>query len=139
MRRGVGGRDVILIGYDGSPDAYEAVTQAGSLMLGHPAIVVTVWDPRLEEVAEAERLAAEGAELSRQSQLDATHSVLELAGTVADTILRESRTPGCRAIVIGRGRGDDGLGSVSRRILHEALRPVVVVAAADERTPSACG
>ena len=35
---------MILIGYDGSPDAKEAIKRAGQLMRGKPAAVVTVWE-----------------------------------------------------------------------------------------------
>jgi hypothetical protein len=35
---------VILIAYDGAPDAKEAIIRAGELMSGKPAAVVTVWE-----------------------------------------------------------------------------------------------
>ncbi|MFZ0381678.1 MAG: universal stress protein [Solirubrobacteraceae bacterium] len=35
---------MILIAYDGSPDANEAIKHAGELMRGRPAAVVTVWE-----------------------------------------------------------------------------------------------
>jgi hypothetical protein len=35
---------VILIAYDGAPDAKEAIKRAGELGRGRPAAVVTVWE-----------------------------------------------------------------------------------------------
>jgi hypothetical protein len=39
---------VILIGYDGSADAQAAIDQAGALLSGEPATIVTVLEPFLD-------------------------------------------------------------------------------------------
>src|SRR5882724_1285432 len=43
------GESSILIAYDGSPAAREAVEQAGALFAPRKAIVLTVWEPGLSE------------------------------------------------------------------------------------------
>ncbi|MGZ4299744.1 MAG: universal stress protein, partial [Solirubrobacteraceae bacterium] len=86
---------MILIAYDGSDDAKSAIEQAGSLMSGQPAIVMTVWEPYIrmltrypapgallagENIGEAddassraaEDKAEEGAALARSHGLDAS-------------------------------------------------------------------
>ena len=39
---------MVLIGYDGSPDAQAAIERAGKLFRGQPAVVLTVWEPFIE-------------------------------------------------------------------------------------------
>jgi len=42
---------MIVIGYDGSPDAQAAIDHAGELFGGEPARVLTVWEPFIELIA----------------------------------------------------------------------------------------
>ena len=42
---------MILICYDGSADARAAIADAGRVLSGHPAIVLTVWEPLSEILA----------------------------------------------------------------------------------------
>jgi nucleotide-binding universal stress UspA family protein len=144
---------MILIGYDGSPDAKEAIKRAGELMRGRPATVFTVWeqfedmvtrvgagmpigvvdyaelDRSYEELAR--QRAEEGAESAREAGLKAQAHACARSGSIAETILFEADDIGAEAIVLGT-RGLTGLkslllGSVSHAVLQHADRPVIVV------------
>lgn len=146
---------MILIAYDGSPDATAAIQRAGELMRDEPATVLTVWDPMALILArspgglgpmaglvamqetddalrrQAEHTVAEGAALARRAGLDATGHCRARETTMATAILDEAERVGASAIVMG-SRGLTGLksllmGSVSHGVLHHADRPVVVV------------
>jgi len=146
---------MILLCYDGSPDATSAIEKAGELMLQARAIVVTVWEPFMdylsrrgggvlywpEEVsfedvdAGAERSAREqaqeGARRARDAGLRAEARAAMRAGSVAETILSLAEELQAQAIVLGT-RGRSGykavlLGSVSHEVVQHADRPVIVV------------
>jgi nucleotide-binding universal stress UspA family protein len=146
---------VILICYDGSDDAKAAIDEAGKLIGGQPATVLTVWQPFAEVLAEthlgfgiapgvlnieeadnasreaAQALAAEGAELARQAGINARALQSSRLETTAHAILAEAEEVGASAIVIG-SRGLTGLkslllGSVSHAVLQRADRTVIVV------------
>jgi nucleotide-binding universal stress UspA family protein len=146
---------VILICYDGSKDARAAVGSAGALFSGQAAIVLTVWQPYSQTVAEstlgfamappledsvvvdnasrrrAEETAREGAELAGGAGLDVEPRVAEQASTPARAILGEAEKLAAEAIVMG-SRGRTGLkslllGSVSHEVIQHADRTVVVV------------
>jgi nucleotide-binding universal stress UspA family protein len=146
---------MILICYDGSDDAKAAIDQAGTLLGGQAATVLTVWQPFAEVLARtplafgfapgvlnldeaddasaaaAERVAAEGAELARQAGFNAQPRASAELTTVADAILDEAEVAAARAIVMG-SRGLTGiksllLGSVSHAVLQRADRTVIVV------------
>jgi nucleotide-binding universal stress UspA family protein len=150
---------MILVGYDGSEDAHTAIEQAGKLLGGQPAIVLTVWEPFLEVLArssfgaamsagavnfeeidaanrkQAETRAEEGAELARQVGLDAQARTRTQVTTTAAAILEEADELDAAAIVVG-SRGLTGvkslvLGSVSHGLIHHADRPVIVVPSAE--------
>lgn len=146
---------MILICYDGSDDARAAIDEAGMLLGGQAATVLTVWQPFAEVLARtplgfgfapgvlnldeaddasaraAERVAAEGAEMARQVGFNAQPRASTELTTTADAILSEAEAAGARAIVMG-SRGLTGLkslllGSVSHAVLQRADRTVVVV------------
>jgi nucleotide-binding universal stress UspA family protein len=150
---------VILICYDGSPDARAAVEDAGELFKGQSATVLTVWQPFVEALAQmpagfgmapgeidyeqidtatrqsAEQQASEGAQLAQDVGLDARALIREQNTTTADAILAEADALNASAIVMG-SRGLTGLkslllGSVSHAVLQHADRTVVVVPSPD--------
>lgn len=145
---------MILIAYDGSADATAAIADAGKVLAGHPAVVLTVWEPLSELMARtpagfglmagmsnpddvddatrraAERVAEEGAELARRAGLDASARARPANGTVADSILEQADRANATAIVMG-SRGRTGLrsrllGSVSQSVVQRADRAVFV-------------
>jgi nucleotide-binding universal stress UspA family protein len=146
---------MVLICYDGSPDAKAAIQPAGALLPGQQATVLTVWQPfahllarspaglgpraglvDMEEIdaaseQQAKRRAAEGAELSRSAGFDAAPHSCPEETTVARAIVAEAEAVGASAIVIGsRGRARVKsllLGSVSAAVIHHADLPVVLV------------
>ncbi|MBV9195956.1 MAG: universal stress protein [Solirubrobacterales bacterium] len=150
---------MILICYDGSPDSKSAIDRGGDLLRGQPATVLTVWEPFFavasrayvgwgtiagipDQVAidkaileQAEGLAEEGAQLAREAGLHAEARTCSQETTTAEAILTEADAIGATAILIG-SRGLSAfksvfLGSVSRGVLQDAGRPVIVVPAAD--------
>ena len=145
---------MILIAYDGSDDAKAAIEQAGHLMPGQPAVVVTVWEPYIQiltrypapgaliagddsgEIDDASRKAAEeradeGAGLARRHGLEASARAITRHDSVAETLLSEADRSNASAIVSGsRGLGGLGsllLGSVSHALLQRADRAVIIV------------
>ena len=150
---------MILIGYDGSPDAKNAIDRAGELLGDGPVMVLTVWQPiaqtlaaspvgrgpmaglgSMEDTDDALRRAAdhraeEGAELARARGLDSRSGTCAQERSTAATILNQARTLNASAIVVG-SRGLSGLkslllGSVSHAVIQLADRPVLVVPSPD--------
>ena len=147
---------VVVIGYDGSDGAHQAIGQAAQLFGSRRALVVTVFQHVQEllipsglgvpvgrvssELVDAikehaEELARQGAELARSGGFHAEPEALEAEDRVADTILSVARDRGASAIVVGsRGLGGVSsalLGSVSSRLVHATDRPLLVVPPAD--------
>ncbi len=150
---------MVLICYDGSPDSKTAITLAGQLLQGHPATVLTVWEPFMEvmtrtpsgfamapgmvnieqidtanEQSSLDR-AKEGAKLAAEAGLDAQPKCRSQVTSVANAILAEADELGAEAIVIG-SRGLTGLksmllGSVSHHVIQHADRAVIVVPSAE--------
>ncbi len=146
---------MILIGYDGSPDAHAAIEHASRLFSGSRAIVATVWEPVMELVtrsggglgltavpddftqldaqADSSALASaeEGATRARELGLDAEAHALRRVSSVAAALIEEAHASSADAIVVGtRGRGTVKsalLGSVSNELVHHAGVPVMVV------------
>ncbi len=144
---------MVLICYDGSPDAKAAIQRASELLPGQEATVVTVWQPFVEVLARsgfglaptladsqeideqtrkmAAQQAEEGAQLAREHDLKAQSRAVERQGSIAQAVLAEAEAVQAQAVVIG-SRGltrlkSALLGSVSHAVLQHADRPVVVV------------
>ena len=151
----------ILICYDGSPGARRAIEHTGRLLPGIRAVVLDVWSAPAGLAAcglagtaphdfadwarTASDEAAEGVQLAKAAGLDAV--ALTTNGMVEGiwrSILSVAGECGADLIVVG-SRGLTGLrafthGSVSKRLVTHARRPVLVVpdepaqAAARERS-----
>jgi nucleotide-binding universal stress UspA family protein len=146
---------MILLGYDGSDNAKEAIERAGVLFKGQSGVVLVIWEQygeivarapagfdrvaalpeyaRLDDASQAaaQQVAEQGAALARDGGLDATPRTAPRSGAMAETILNEAEAVDADAIVLGsRGRGGIGsflLGSVSHAVLQSADRPVLIV------------
>jgi nucleotide-binding universal stress UspA family protein len=150
---------MLLIAYDGSPDAKTAIQHAGQLMPGTAATVLTIWEPfttllartpetlrplaRVDDPDAIDRESADAAEesstealrLAHAAGLDATPLITSLRGSIADTIIDQADRLDVDAIVVG-SRGLTGmrsllLGSVSLAVVQRADRTVVIVPSAD--------
>jgi nucleotide-binding universal stress UspA family protein len=142
----------VLLCFDGSQEAANAIRAAGGFFTGRDALVLTVaipakdelpldpvgdlvgrisglyrdWDEIATELAA--RQAQRGCELASEVGLDA--KPLSAAGKPAATILRVADQHDVAVIVLGAGRhGALGglLGSVSARVVEQARRPVLVI------------
>jgi nucleotide-binding universal stress UspA family protein len=142
----------LLLCFDGSAEAENAIRTAGALMTEPEAIVLTVavparlqlgfnpvgdvvgrfsglyreWDEATSELAEEQ--ARRGCEITRDAGLDAQPLVAH--GKPAQTILRVADEQDVAAIVLGAGNHSAAaglLGSVSVRVSHLAKRPVLVI------------
>ena len=141
---------MIVISYDGSPDAQEAIARGAEVLRGQQAIVLTVWQPfdsaalglsggvtdmRQGDDASrihAQQLAQDGARLATEAGFEATPRIVDRRTTIADAILDQADALDATAILIG-SRGLTGLkslllGSVSHAVIQHADRPVIVVA-----------
>jgi nucleotide-binding universal stress UspA family protein len=149
----------LVVAYDGSPSAQQAIASAAELFPGAPALVTTVWSSvvdaapagrlgvpdsvivegvqnlNAEARTEAEDLAAEGAEGARTQGLQAEPLVLQGPSSVWPAIVELADERGAPAVVVG-SRGRSGiassvLGSVSHGVVQHCRRPVVVVRPAE--------
>jgi nucleotide-binding universal stress UspA family protein len=124
---------VIMICYDGSGPARAAVKQAGILMPGHSAIVLTVYERGGAEAeaevatgahARAARTAADGALLARQQGIDCEPRTLGHRSTVAEAIVEEAARVRATAVIVGRGGrrhpGTPALGAVAQAVVRDA-------------------
>jgi nucleotide-binding universal stress UspA family protein len=149
---------MILICYDGSPDAQSAIDCAARLMPGAEATVLTVWEPYLETIArsgamgvgvgmagslddgiavdDAARelalgIAGQGAERAIAAGLVAHPRIASRLAGVAFAILDVAVDVEAAVVVLGtRGVRSYRLGSVSHEVSQRADRAVLV-------TPSA--
>jgi nucleotide-binding universal stress UspA family protein len=140
---------MILICYDGSPDAKEAIAHGARMLRGQRATVLAIWSPfdmaalglsggveDMQDSDEAGRLHAEhqaeaGARLAIESGFDAEPLTVDRRTTIADAILGEADALDATAILMG-SRGLTGvkslvLGSVSHAVIQHADRTVIVV------------
>jgi nucleotide-binding universal stress UspA family protein len=149
------GRGTILIGFDDSEEAEDAIQCAARLLAPRRAIVAHVWESpaelllhvdveRLEgemkgaaeeldegNASEAEAIAARGAELAVEAGLDAVPIALRARPRAGPTLVKLADEHDVAAVVVG-SRGLGGvksalLGSVSSNVVHHARRPVLVV------------
>jgi len=147
--------DTGLIAYDGSSAARVAVERAAQLLALRRAIVVSVWTPMAEMVSasllalpatiareaaeaidreselQAQRLAQEAADLAGAAGMEARAEAARCIGNVWSTILAVADREDAGAVVVG-SRGRSGiksflLGSVSRAVVEQCERPVLVV------------
>lgn len=123
---------MILLCYDGSPDAEVMGRSGAGFGLGAPMNYEEI-DASSEQAA-AHR-AQEGADRARRAGLDPQPRTRASRGTIADTILSEADEVGAGAIVMGT-RGLTGLksmllGSVSHALIQHADRAVIVVPSAE--------
>jgi nucleotide-binding universal stress UspA family protein len=146
----------VLLCFDGSDGARHAITAAGALLGGGPAVVACVWEPlgefsrgnpwgafvsalgrpaqEMDEIAAevASDIADDGAAAARDAGFDPITTRAERREDGLDeTLLRVADEVDARAIVAGsRGLGLGRallLGSVSSGLVHHARRPVVIV------------
>jgi nucleotide-binding universal stress UspA family protein len=149
---------LVVIGYDGSPDAAHAVDFAAARLGARAAVVVNVWAtslpaveidrplgalpaPSLEQDAGLERAALEtaeqGAARARAAGLAAEPEIRRGtgAGQIASCLLDVADERDADLLVVGhRGMGrirTAVLGSVAEAAVREARRPVLVVPAPD--------
>ena len=143
----------LLIAYDGSEHAKNAIRSAAGLLPGRDALVVTVWQPtsdvgafawygagpNMVNVAELDRagaeaggrVAEEGAQIARGAGLSAQAIAIEATPPVWKTIVETADLHDASAIVMG-SRGLTGLrsmllGSVSNAVVHHTDRPTLVI------------
>jgi nucleotide-binding universal stress UspA family protein len=143
----------VILCYDGSDDARNAIQRAGGLFAGRRALVVTVWLPTatpgalgfagetagMVDLFELDRAAAEagarvaeeGARIAQEAGLLAEPVAVQAAGAVWKTIIQIADRNDAATIVMG-SRGLTGLravllGSVSSAVVHHAARPTLVV------------
>ena len=145
--------DALLIAYDGSDHAKNAIRSAARLLTVRDALVVTVWQPtsdvgafawygagpNMVNIAELDRagaeagsrVAEEGAQIARGAGLRAESVAIEATPPVWRTIIETADLHDAAAIVMG-SRGLTGLrsmllGSVSNAVVHHADRPTLVI------------
>jgi nucleotide-binding universal stress UspA family protein len=143
----------LILCYDGSDDARNAIQRAGVLFAGRRARVLTVWQPttvpgslgfagetagmlnfvELDRAAadDGSRVADEGVRLAQEAGLLAEPIAIKAAGPVWKSIVEIADRDNAGTIVMG-SRGLTGLramllGSVSSAVVHHADRPTLIV------------
>jgi nucleotide-binding universal stress UspA family protein len=114
---------MILIAYDGSADANEAIKRAGELMKGKAAAVLTVWEP-FESIAGR---VGSGIPIGSVDYAELDRSYGEHARQRAEAGASLARDAGLKARALVRLR----FGSVSHDVLQHADLPVIVVPSPD--------
>jgi nucleotide-binding universal stress UspA family protein len=155
-------RPALLLAFDGSRPAEDAIRTAAAFFPRASAVVLSVWASLqasamsrigLPDALIAEGLAAlndeardeahgrahEGARIAREAALRAEPIETVQRGTTAATIVAVAEEHDARAIVVGtRGRSavkSAILGSVTYGVLNASTRPVLVARDPAERTP----
>lgn len=144
----------VLVGYDGSPSAVNAIEAAATLLPSATASILHLWEPpftspelrhrvfdraanpealgRLIETeghAEAERMARTGVKLAQAAGWDAEPLVKRTFGGDGYQFARTAEELGAELMVVG-SRGISGMramGSVSELVVHVSPIPVLVV------------
>ena len=141
----------ILVAYDGSELAQEAVRQAATLFPGRPAFVVTVWEPGLATVTSiapgfdmagpfparydpelvreidnaaedhAALVAEQGAQLGRSLGLEAEALAIADEAKIGDTIADLAERHSAAAVVIG----SHGISGLRSHLLGSTSRDVL--------------
>jgi nucleotide-binding universal stress UspA family protein len=140
----------VILCYDGSKEAGEAIAYAGELLRGLPAVVISVWKPIIEEelspamtppVADpvdanprqrkaAEQFAAHGIKLASDAGFEAEPVVAKADGPLWEAIEIVAEERDARLVVCGaRGRGVKAAlpSNLSTALVMHASRPVLVV------------
>jgi nucleotide-binding universal stress UspA family protein len=143
----------VILCYDGSKEAGEAVAHAAELLPGWPAIVVSVWKPIIEEalstpmtppVADpvdanerqrksAEQIAGQGVRLASRAGLQAKPLVVEADGPLWEAIELVAEEHDAKVIVSGTRRSGVKAalpGNLASALVAHASRPVLVVPSA---------
>lgn len=145
-------RRPILVCYDGSPGAKQAVDAAGTLCPGQTAIVLHAWSGQaaeravhypvevvrrelIDEVRSAARrdataIAAEGTRRALQAGLEAKPVIFEAADGTADAIMHVAKNESVGAVVGRRKRSwfhTRLTSGVSRNVVDHCPTPVLVV------------
>lgn len=148
----------ILICYDGSPSARNAIVQAAAARLHGRVSILNVWERPLDVIPDSFGCAESGEGPSSKRLLEASHRrALELANegrllaeahglyavamtapdrsSVWETILRVADSEFASMIVVGshpRGTPGPTLASVSAAVLEHSSRPVLMIPMAVE-------
>jgi nucleotide-binding universal stress UspA family protein len=145
--------DPVILCYDGSEEAADAIAFAGELLSGRPAIVVAAWKPIIEEalstgmtppvtdpaeVNERERkttewIAAEGARIASQAGFDAQPLAVRADGPLWLAIELAAEDAEARLIVCAtRRRGVTAVlpGNLAGALVNHATCAVLVVPSA---------
>jgi nucleotide-binding universal stress UspA family protein len=140
----------VIICYDGSSAAVEALDYTASMLAGAPAIVVSVWREITEEMASsgaaplagdpveankqaqraAKEAAREGAQRARKAGLDAEPLALRAVGPIWKAIETVAHDRDALLIVCGTGRSGIKTvlpGDLATALVQHASRPVLVV------------
>ena len=147
------GDQPVLLCYDGSPDAAEAIRHAAGLTGGGPAVVLYVWlppsalmlagrtvaadhplSPAIGEVdaaarEEADRVVAEGVRIATEAGFDASPMTERAGRGVWRAIVKIADEQDVRAVVVGshgHSAASAVLGSVSHGVVNHSRRPVLV-------------
>jgi nucleotide-binding universal stress UspA family protein len=144
----------VLICYDGSPSAKHALSVVHATLGGEPAILLHIWNPpaeyladafstsdapagpslgRLEQLAleRAQAIAQQGHDLAGELGISAQVRVERNESSIWSTMLAVADEIDAKLLVIGT-RGATAvqsalLGSVSNAVIHHSTRPVLVV------------
>jgi nucleotide-binding universal stress UspA family protein len=155
MAQPAGERDApVLICYDASPEATDAVAYVGGLLPGSKAVVVTVWKAIIEELlagphdappvadpAEANArqhqaamvIAEQGARLASQAGLQAEAAVIKATDSTWEAIEEAAERFHARLIACGTRRSGVAAalpGHLASALIEHASRAVLVVPSA---------
>jgi nucleotide-binding universal stress UspA family protein len=143
----------VILCYDGSNEAAEAIAYAGELLPGSPAVVVGAWQPIIEEAlstamtppvtdpveanprerTSAEQFAAKGAQLASEAGLWAEPLVVEAEGPLWEAVELLAEERNAKLIVCGTDRSGVRAalpGNLASALVTHASRPVLVVPSA---------